>query len=413
MSRSVVVLGAQWGDEGKGKIVDMLTDSVAAVVRFQGGNNAGHTLVINGQRTALHLIPSGILHAHVRCMLGNGVVVAPEALLLEIDRLEAMGVSVRERLSISVACPLLLPSHAALDTAQETRRQGQRLGTTGRGIGPAYEDKVARRGLRCGDCSDPERLANGVRALGEYHNFLLTEYYRAEPVAIDAMVEGCLRHAEALRPMLGDVSAALRDARQRRENILFEGAQGSLLDIDHGSYPFVTSSNTAAAAAALGSGCGPLHLDAVLGVTKAYSTRVGAGPFPTELHGELAETLRERGQEYGTTTGRRRRCGWLDSVLLRQAVQINSITSLALTKLDVLDTLDAIKICVDRDGDEPVYETMPGWNESTVGASQWAHLPAAARSYVDRVSALAGTPVDLISTGQERSAALVIRHPYH
>ena len=414
MGRNVVVLGAQWGDEGKGKIVDMLAGQASIVVRFQGGHNAGHTLVLNGRRTALHLIPSGILHPRTRCMLGNGVAVAPSALLGEIDGLEAAGVSVRERLTVSPACPLLLPSHAALDLAQEGRRQERRLGTTGRGIGPAYEDKVARRGLRCGDCADSARLAESIRALAEYHNFLLVEYYGTEPEDVDAMIDTCLRQSEALRPMLGDVAEALRRARVRGENVLFEGAQGSLLDVDHGTYPFVTSSNTAAAAAALGSGLGPLDLDAVLGVTKSYATRVGAGPFPTELgNGDaVGAMLLERGQEYGTTTGRQRRCGWLDAEFLRRSVQVNSITGLALTKLDVLDGLDAIQLCVAHDDGRPVYETLPGWRQSTAGMSEPSRLPAGARAYIERIEALTGVPVDLISTGEDRAATMIIRHPY-
>ena len=410
MGRYVVVLGAQWGDEGKGKIVDMLAAKASVVVRFQGGHNAGHTLVLNGQRTALHLVPSGILHPGTRCMLGNGVAVSPHALLREIEGLEAAGVSVRERLTISPACPLLLPSHAALDIAQEARRQGQRLGTTGCGIGPAYEDKAARRGLRCGDLSDPERLAEGIRELVAYHNFLLVEYYGAESVDIPALIDACLRHGEALRPMLADVGEALHRARD--DNVLFEGAQGSELDLDHGTYPFVTSSNTTAAAAALGSGCGPLHLDAVLGVTKSYATRVGAGPFATELSDAIGAALLERGQEYGTTTGRQRRCGWLDAAALSRAVRINSITGLALTKLDVLDAFERIALCVAHDGERPVYETMPGWQESTAGMNALAQLPDTARAYIERIEALTGVPVDLVSTGQDRAATAIVRDPY-
>ncbi|MGB2180075.1 MAG: adenylosuccinate synthase, partial [Porticoccaceae bacterium] len=346
MGKNVVILGSQWGDEGKGKIVDLLTDKASMVARFQGGHNAGHTLVIDGKKTALHLIPSGILRDHVTCVIGNGVVLAPDALFKEIKMLEERGVEVRERLKVSGSCPLILPYHIALDQAREQSLGESKIGTTGRGIGPAYEDKVARRGLRLSDMVNMDRFAEKLKTILEYHNFALTEYYKVDPVDFDETLALAKTWAEALLPMMADVTDILHSAREAGENILFEGAQGSLLDIDHGTYPFVTSSNTTAGGTATGSGFGPMYLDYVLGITKAYTTRVGSGPFPTELHCEIGNYLGEKGHEFGTTTGRERRCGWFDAVALRRAVRINSITGICLTKLDVLDGLEEVKICI-------------------------------------------------------------------
>ncbi|MDE0876945.1 MAG: adenylosuccinate synthase, partial [Porticoccaceae bacterium] len=419
MGRNVVILGSQWGDEGKGKIVDLLTDKASLVARFQGGHNAGHTLVIDGKKTALHLVPSGILREHVTCVIGNGVVVAPDALLKEIGMLEERGVEVRDRLKVSGSCPLILPYHIALDNAREAQRGNAKIGTTGRGIGPAYEDKVARRGLRIGDMANMERFAEKLKEVLEYHNFSLTQYYKAEAVDFDQTLALATQWAEALLPMKADVTKILHDAREAGENILFEGAQGSLLDIDHGTYPFVTSSNTTAGGTATGTGFGPLYLDYVLGITKAYTTRVGSGPFPTELKCKIGQYLGEKGHEFGTTTGRERRCGWFDAVALRQAVRINSISGICLTKLDVLDGLDEIKICVGyqkADGTDagmpmhaddfetitPVYESMPGWTDVTVGAQRTEDLPEAARAYILRIEELTGAPVDVVSTGPDR-----------
>jgi adenylosuccinate synthase len=429
MGKNVVVLGTQWGDEGKGKIVDMLTDQVSTVARFQGGHNAGHTLVIDGVKTALHLIPSGILRDGVVCAIGNGVVLAPDALIQEIEKLEANGVSVRDHLRISPACPLILPYHVALDQARETARGDDKIGTTGRGIGPAYEDKVARRGLRVGDLLSPGRLAAKLREVMEYHNFTLVNYYKAPALDYDQTLAQLLAWAEELKPMVTDVIDLLHSERERGGNILFEGAQGSLLDIDHGTYPFVTSSNTTAGGAATGSGFGPLFLDYVLGITKAYTTRVGSGPFPTELSCEIGHHLGEKGREFGTTTGRQRRCGWFDAVAVRHAVRINSMSGLCLTKLDVLDGLEEVKICIayqDADGQPisvpydaegweqvvPVFETMPGWSESTVGARSLDQLPDSARNYIRRLEELTGSPIDIISTGPDRVETIVLRHPF-
>ena len=429
MSKNVVVLGTQWGDEGKGKIVDLLTDQAAVVVRFQGGHNAGHTLVIEGEKTVLHLIPSGILRDGVVCLIGNGVVLSPEALLKEIGELEEKGVPVRERLRVSPSCPLILPYHVALDLAREAARGKDRIGTTGRGIGPAYEDKVARRGLRLGDVLDADRFAARLQAVMGYHNFQLTEYYKAEAVAYQTVLDETLAMAEQLRPMIADVTSMLHGYRERGANILFEGAQGSLLDIDHGTYPFVTSSNTTAGGTATGSGFGPLYLDYVLGITKAYTTRVGSGPFPTELFDSTGEHLAIRGREFGATTGRPRRCGWFDAVALRNAVQINSVSGLCLTKLDVLDGLEEIQICVgyrddagnpvvnpldsgDYEGLELVYEQVPGWSESTIGVRTVEQLPANARTYIQRIEQVVGAPIDVISTGPDRVETIVLRHPF-
>ena len=429
MSKNVVVLGTQWGDEGKGKIVDLLTDQAAAVVRFQGGHNAGHTLVIEGEKTVLHLIPSGILRDGVVCLIGNGVVLSPEALLKEIGELEEKGVPVRERLRVSPSCPLILPYHVALDLAREAARGKDRIGTTGRGIGPAYEDKVARRGLRLGDVLDADRFAARLEAVMGYHNFQLTEYYKAEAVAYQTVLDETLAMAEQLRPMIADVTSMLHGYREQGANILFEGAQGSLLDIDHGTYPFVTSSNTTAGGTATGSGFGPLYLDYVLGITKAYTTRVGSGPFPTELFDSTGEHLAIRGREFGATTGRPRRCGWFDAVALRNAVQINSVSGLCLTKLDVLDGLEEIQICVgyrddagnpvanpldsgDYEGLELVYEQVPGWSESTIGVRTVEQLPANARTYIQRIEQVVGAPIDVISTGPDRVETIMLRHPF-
>ncbi len=429
MSKNVVVLGTQWGDEGKGKIVDLLTDQAEVVVRFQGGHNAGHTLVINGEKTVLHLIPSGILRANVACLIGNGVVLSPEAVLREIAELEAKGVPVRERLKISPACPLILPYHVALDQAREAKRGNDKIGTTGRGIGPAYEDKVGRRGVRLGDLQDEQRFTRKLREVMEYHNFFLEKYYQVEPLDVNKVLADTLEMGKELLPMMADVSALLHQYRKAGANIMFEGAQGSLLDIDHGTYPFVTSSNTTAGGTATGSGFGPLYLDYVLGITKAYTTRVGSGPFPTELFDATGAHLAKKGHEFGATTGRPRRCGWFDAVALRTAVNINSVSGLCLTKLDVLDGLETIKICVgylckegkpvlnpmdsdDYEGLVPVYEETSGWSESTVGAKTLDELPAAARSYIKKIEDVVGAPIDIISTGPDRMETIVLRHPF-
>jgi adenylosuccinate synthase len=429
MSKNVVVLGTQWGDEGKGKIVDLLTDRADAVVRFQGGHNAGHTLVIDGEKTVLHLIPSGILRGHVQCFIGNGVVLSPEALLKEMGSLEARGVPVRERLKISAACPLILPYHVALDQAREAKRGFEKIGTTGRGIGPAYEDKVARRGLRLGDLQDEHRFARKLREVMDYHNFALQRYYQVEPLDYATVLEETLALAPQLLPMMADVSALLHERRRSGARIMFEGAQGSLLDIDHGTYPFVTSSNTTAGGTATGSGFGPLYLDYVLGITKAYTTRVGSGPFPTELFDDTGKHLAARGHEFGATTGRPRRCGWFDAVALRTAVNINSVSGICLTKLDVLDGLETIRICVAYTCKEgkpvpnpidaedyanlvPVYEEVPGWSESTLGAKTLDELPADARAYIGKLEELVGAPIDIISTGPDRVETIVLRHPF-
>ena len=429
MSKNVVVLGTQWGDEGKGKIVDLLTDQASAVVRFQGGHNAGHTLVIDGEKTILHLIPSGVLRAGVQCLIGNGVVLAPDALLKEIGELEARGVPVRERLSLSPACPLILAYHVALDQAREAKRGNEKIGTTGRGIGPAYEDKVARRGLRLGDLQDEARFSRKLKDVMEYHNFALKNYYQVEPLEFEEVRDTTLSLGRQLLPMMADVTAILHECRKTDANILFEGAQGSLLDIDHGTYPFVTSSNTTAGGTATGSGFGPLFLDYILGITKAYTTRVGSGPFPTELFDATGDHLAEKGHEFGATTGRPRRCGWFDAVALRNAVNINSVSGLCLTKLDVLDGLETIRICVgytDRDGNPvpnpmdsddyeglvPVYDEVPGWGDSTLGVKSLDGLPQAARDYISRIEAAVGAPIDIISTGPDRLETIVLRHPF-
>jgi len=429
MARNVVVLGTQWGDEGKGKIVDLLTEQAAAVVRYQGGHNAGHTLVIDGKKTILHLIPSGILREGVQCLIGNGVVVAPDALLKEIGELEKSGVPVRERLRLSPSCPLILPFHVRLDLAREKARGTASIGTTGRGIGPAYEDKVARRGLRLGDLLHRERFAGKLGELLDYHNFVLVHYHKEAPIDFQQTLEQCLVWAEQLTPMLADVTSRLHELRRAGKDIMFEGAQGALLDIDHGTYPFVTSSNTTAGGTATGSGFGPLYLDYVLGITKAYTTRVGSGPFPTELFDEVGKALSVRGSEVGATTGRARRCGWFDAVNLRRAVEVNSISGLCLTKLDVLDGLPSLRLCVayqDAKGNPveapssadsylglvPIYEELPGWQQSTQGIKRLEDLPANALAYIKRVEELTGVPIDIISTGPERSETIILRHPF-
>ncbi|MBC7803645.1 MAG: adenylosuccinate synthase [Candidatus Parcubacteria bacterium] len=429
-ARNVVVIGTQWGDEGKGKIVDWLTDRAQGVVRFQGGHNAGHTLVIGGKKTVLHLIPSGILRGDVDCFIGNGVVLSPEALLAEMEELEQAGVKgVVARLIISEACPLILPYHGALDRAREAAKGEKKIGTTGRGIGPAYEDKVARRALRLQDLLHPDRFAKKLRELLEFHNFVLEKFYKCETVDYNKTLDETLALAPRLVPLIADVPRALYHANRAGKNLLFEGAQGALLDIDHGTYPYVTSSNCVAGAAAAGAGIGPMHLHYVLGITKAYSTRVGEGPFPTELSDDVGERLRQRGQEFGATTGRPRRTGWFDAAALKRSVQINGVSGLCITKLDVLDGAETLKICVGYEvegklndilpvGAEelerctPVYEEMPGWQESTVGVKQHDRLPKAARDYLARIEKLCGVPIDIISTGPDRDETIVVRHPF-
>lgn len=429
MGKNVVVIGTQWGDEGKGKVVDLLTERADVVVRFQGGHNAGHTLVIEGQQTILHLIPSGILHTDVRCLIGNGVVLSPEALLTEVEMLEAREVPVRDRLGISPACALILPYHIALDAAREKARGSNAIGTTGRGIGPAYEDKIARRGIRLGELIDQAHFEARLREVLDEHNFSLTRRFGAEPVEVSACLDQVLSQREQLLPLLTDVTAELAQRRREGANVLFEGAQGTLLDIDHGTYPFVTSSTTTAGGAASGSGVGPLDLDYVLGIVKAYTTRVGGGPFPTELFDADGEALGARGHEFGATTGRKRRCGWLDMVALRRAFAVNSVSGLCVTKLDVLDGMERVRICTgyELDGEEleapphtadqlarctPRYLELPGWNESTVGAESVEALPKAAQTYLETLAELAGVPVDIVSTGPDRAQTLVLRDPF-
>jgi adenylosuccinate synthase len=429
VARNVVVIGTQWGDEGKGKIVDWLTDRAQGVVRFQGGHNAGHTLVIAGKKTVLHLIPSGILRQGTHCYIGNGVVLSPQALADEMAELEAAGVQISGRLWISEACPLILPYHSALDLAREASRGAQKIGTTGRGIGPAYEDKVARRALRLQDLMKPERFSDKLKALLEFHNFVLTRYYSQPEVDFRKTLDEALALAPRILPLIADVPRALYEANRSGKNLLFEGAQGSLLDIDHGTYPFVTSSNCVAGAAAAGAGIGPHHLHYVLGITKAYSTRVGGGPFPTELLDDVGELLRQRGQEFGATTGRPRRTGWFDAAALKRSIQLNGVSGLCITKLDVLDGVEAVKICVGYEvagrmsdilpvGAEelercvPVYDDLPGWMQSTVGIKDYKLLPKAARKYLRRIEELCAVPIDIISTGPDREETLVMRHPF-
>ncbi len=427
--RNVVVLGAQWGDEGKGKVVDLLTAQADAVVRFQGGHNAGHTLVIGNEKTVLHLIPSGILHEGVECMIGNGVVLSPEALFEEIHKLEAAGVDARSNLRISESCPLILPMHVALDHARETKRGAGAIGTTGRGIGPAYEDKVSRQGVRVNDLFQPERFAAKLEALVDYYNFLLERYFEVDPVDYRRVLDDTLAIADEIKPMIADVPTRLRDLRRQGANVMFEGAQGALLDIDHGTYPYVTSSNSTAGGVCCGSGIGPLALDYVLGITKAYTTRVGGGPFPTELTEETGAYLAQRGNEFGSTTGRPRRCGWFDAVALRRVAEVNSLSGLCIAKLDVLDGLPKIKVCTSyrRDGQvlqdlpmgadslagcEPEYIEVPGWEVSTVGARSLDELPENARAYLRLIEEITEVPVDMISTGAERDENIILRHPF-
>lgn len=428
MGQSVVVLGAQWGDEGKGKIVDLLTEEIGAVVRFQGGHNAGHTLVINGKKTVLHLIPSGILRDDALCLIGNGVVISPAALQKEIAELEASGVEVRSRLKISPAAPLIMPYHIALDQARERAAGGKAIGTTGRGIGPAYEDKVARRGIRIADLHYPKQLEELLRTALDYHNFVLTKYLNTDAVDFQKTFDEALAFGEYVQPMKSDVAGILHDLRKQGKRVLFEGAQGALLDIDHGTYPYVTSSNTTVGGALAGSGVGADSIDYVLGIAKAYATRVGGGPFPTELDDEVGQGIRDRGAEYGASTGRPRRCGWMDIVALKRAVAINGISGLCITKLDVLDGLETIQLGVGYrvNGEfrdvlpygahavaqaQPVLEELPGWSESTVGITEYDKLPEAARRYLERVAEVCGVPIDLVSTGPDRNETIVLRHP--
>ncbi|WP_462319796.1 adenylosuccinate synthase [Halochromatium sp.] len=429
MGKNVVVIGTQWGDEGKGKVVDLLTERADAVVRFQGGHNAGHTLVIDGEQTILHLIPSGILHPDVRCLIGNGVVLSPEALLTELSTLEQGGIPARNRLGISPACALILPYHIALDLARERALGNKAIGTTGRGIGPAYEDKIARRGIRLGELADPEHFKERLREVVDQHNFTLQERFGAEPIDFEQCLDQALAQRDELLPLIADVTSELEHLRSQGANVLFEGAQGALLDIDHGTYPYVTSSTTTAGGAASGSGVGPLHLDYVLGIVKAYTTRVGGGPFPTELHDADGEQLGARGHEFGATTGRKRRCGWLDMVALRRAFTVNSVSGLCVTKLDVLDGMERLRICVayELDGREleappitadelarcrPRFIELPGWQGSTVGAESLEALPTEAQAYLKTLAELGGVPIDIVSTGPDRAQTLTLRDPF-
>lgn len=429
MARNVVVVGTQWGDEGKGKIVDWLTEQAQGVVRFQGGHNAGHTLVIQGRKTILRLIPSGILRESVACYIGNGVVLSPHALLSEIDELAAAGVEVPSRLLISGNCPLILDYHVALDKAREIKRGVAKIGTTGRGIGPAYEDKVARRAVRAQDLFDAGRFAERVRESLDFHNFVLTKYLDSPAIDADHVIDSTLRMAERLKPMITDVSYRLNEAMRLGQRLLFEGAQGSLLDVDHGTYPYVTSSNTVAGAASVGAGVAPQQLHYVLGITKAYATRVGSGPFPTELVDATGEHLRTRGHEFGAVTGRPRRCGWFDAAALRRSVQLNGLTGVCVTKLDVLDGMPTVRLCTgykyrgsttdilpfgadDVAACEPVYEEFSGWTESTFGVQSWSALPANARRYLERMAAVIGVPIDMVSTGPDREQTILLRQPF-
>ena len=426
MGNSIVVVGAQWGDEGKGKIVDLLAEQVQAVVRFQGGHNAGHTLVIDGEETILHLIPSGILHEGVQCFIGNGVVLSLRALVDEINMLEQKGVAAREKLHVSEGCVLLLPHHVLLDHARESARGKAAIGTTGRGIGPAYEDKVARRALRLCDLANRDAFADKLGEILDYHNFVLNNYHHANTVNYAQTLDEILVLAEEINPMVTDVTGMLHEIRQKDGDILFEGAQGTLLDLDHGTYPFVTSSNTTTGSAATGTGFAPGDFDYVLGIVKAYTTRVGSGPFPTELTGQDGELLRDKGREYGATTGRPRRCGWFDAVAMKRAVQLNGLSGICVTKLDVLDGLDSVKICRGYrvDGDvraaplaagmadcEPLYEELPGWQGITRGMKDYAALPQNARAYLGRVEELCGAPIAMVSTGPDRAETIMLENP--
>ena len=429
MGKFVIIIGTQWGDEGKGKVVDLLTERAAAVARFQGGHNAGHTLVIGGKKTVLSLIPSGILHKNVQCLIGNGVVLSLEALFRESQTLIEQGIDVFARLRISPNCPLILPSHVALDKAREAARGANAIGTTGRGIGPAYEDKVARRAVRVQDLFKREQFAAKLGEILDFHNFTLQHYFKLPPVDFQKTLDEQLSYAERVKPLITDVTQSLADIRQNGGDVMFEGAQGAMLDIDHGTYPFVTSSNTTGGFAATGTGIGPRSFDYVLGIVKAYTTRVGAGPFPTELFDEYGEHLSRVGREFGAVTGRKRRCGWFDAVSLRRSIIHSSVSGLCLTKLDVLDGLDTLQICTGYKSDgkvsqnpplfadafadvEPVYEEMPGWKESTIGITSVDKLPANARAYIERLQELAGVPIDIISTGPDRDQTIVLRHPF-
>ncbi len=412
MGKVVVVVGAQWGDEGKGKVVDLLTERVAGVARFQGGHNAGHTLVIGGEKTVLSLIPSGVLRAGVRCFIGNGVVVSLGALLQEADMLAARGVPAFERLQVSPMCPLVLPSHAAIDRARERVSGARKIGTTGRGVGPAYEDKVARRAVRVGDLLQPDHFRSRLKELIEYHNFLLQQHLQEAPVDFAATLDECLAQTERIRGLIGDVTLSIRGICDAGGNVLLEGAQGTLLDVDHGTYPFVTSSNTVAGYASVGTGLGPRDIDEVLGIVKAYTTRVGAGPFPTELDDDTGRHLSRIGQEFGAVTGRPRRTGWFDAVMLRRSILNNGITALCVTKLDVLDGLACVKICVDyRDG-APVYDELPGWQDTTAGRRSLAELPDTARAYLAKLADVCGVPVTIVSTGPDREQTIITKHPF-
>jgi adenylosuccinate synthase len=429
MGKNVVVIGTQWGDEGKGKLVDLLTEQAEAVIRFQGGHNAGHTLVIQGEKTVLHLIPSGILRESVKCMIGNGVVLSPNALLEEIEILEKAGISVRNRLLISEACTLILPVHVAIDKAREIARGNKAIGTTGRGIGPAYEDKAARRGLRAGDFLNSAVFAERFKELVEYHNFMLTHYYHADPIDYQIGLEEALKLGEQIKPMLTDVSELLYTLQDQGKNLLFEGAQGALLDIDHGTFPYVTSSSTTAGGAATGTGIGPLDLDYVLGITKAYSTRVGNGPFPTELHDANGDHLGTVGHEFGATTGRKRRTGWFDAVSMRKSAKMNSLSGICLTKLDVLDGLEKVGICTayrlngvvtetaplgaDQYQEcEAIIEDMPGWTGTTAGVTDYDALPDNAKAYIKRIEELVGVKIAILSTGPDRDETIILEHPF-
>jgi adenylosuccinate synthase len=436
VGRNVVVVGTQWGDEGKGKLVDWLTESAQGVVRFQGGHNAGHTLVINGVKTALHLIPSGIMRPGVKCYIGNGVVLSAAKLFEEIEGLEKAGVEVRSRLRISEACPLILPFHAALDIAREAFREKggtAKIGTTGRGIGPAYEDKIARRALRVQDLKYPERFAAKLRDLLTLHNHILTTFLHAPAIEYEAVYAEAMRHAELLKPMIADVSRELNEAHKAGANLLFEGAQGTLLDVDHGTYPYVTSSNCVAGNASAGAGVGPGMLHYILGITKAYCTRVGGGPFPTELDWEKPGTpgyhMSTIGQEKGVTTGRSRRCGWFDAALLKRSAQVNGLSGLCITKLDVLDGIKELSICVGYELDghvtdilpmgaeeiercKPIYEVMEGWTQSTVGVTDYDKLPINARLYLQRIANATGVPIHIVSTSPDRDHTIMMKHPF-
>ncbi len=428
MNKSIVVLGTQWGDEGKGKIVDLLSRDMDAVVRFQGGHNAGHTLVIDGDKTVLHLIPAGIMQPGVQCLIGNGVVLSLEALKAEVESLESRGVDVRGRLTISPSCPVIMPYHVALDHAREEARGSKAIGTTGRGIGPAYEDKASRRGIRVSDLLNPKALSDKLSAVMDYHNFVLVEHFGKQALDIGRTLDDTLQLGATFADLVGDVSGELHRLRSAGKRVLFEGAQGALLDIDHGTYPYVTSSNTTVGGVCTGSGVGPNAIDYVLGITKAYTTRVGAGPFPTELFDDIGAGIAERGVEFGATTGRPRRCGWLDAVALRRAAGLNGLSSFCVTKLDVLDGMEEVKICTayrldgleldtpptnpdDWERLEPVYESFPGWQQPTRGATVFEDLPGSARAYLETMQELSGVPIHIVSTGPDRSENIIIKHP--